>query len=243
MSWTEDDPGAGDAGGLRVAAARLDAAVRALSDVLFDVRGGAGTLTDEAWGGVAGEAWRVSAQACERNLSGLIEASASGSSALVAYAGQVEQIAEEAVRVRRQRQDAVADLAAVTFFWAPPPARRGLPVVVTPAERARQERRRLAAQQDAQRAVSSADRAMAELVDRRRSADSQVRGALGDVSVGEWQAVGRASIAAGIVSPSGVGGAATSRAMVTLAQDVLDGNASMGDLARLLQAWAVTGAC
>ncbi|WP_454050729.1 hypothetical protein [Cellulomonas sp. Marseille-Q8402] len=170
-----------------------------------------------------------------RGLGGLIEAVASGSSALARYANLVEEIAEEAVLVRRQRQDAAEGLARALLLSAPPTLPKG--TVFTHRELQRQARQRQQAQESARLEVGAADRAMAELVDRRVAADGVVCEALGSVEIGDWAAIGKASIAAGMTSPDMVGGAATQQVLESLARDVLDGNASMDDLMRLLDAW------
>jgi hypothetical protein len=236
MRWTADDPGAGDVQGVKAAGRRLDSAVRSLADVHFGVRSDSGTLTAAAWEGQAGDGWREQSDACVRDLGGLIEALAGGSSALTTYANAVEGIAEEVVLVRARRVAAGADLARAMQQLGMPTS---LPKngVATPAEVARQSRVRRQARDAAQVAVDRADQEMAELVDRRVAADSTVQAALGVVDVADWRAVGGASAAAGLTSPDMIGGDATREVLVSLALDVLDGNASMADLARLLVAW------
>jgi hypothetical protein len=236
MTWTQDDPGAGDTHGVRAVGRRLDSAVRSLADVHFGVRSDSGTLTAAAWEGRAGDGWREQSDACVRDLGGLIEVLAEGSTALTAYANAVEGIAEEVVLVRARRVAAGADLARAMQQLGMPTS---LPKngVATPAEVARQSRVRRQARDAAQVAVDRADQEMAELVDRRVAADSTVQAALGVIDIADWRAVGRASAAAGLTSPDMIGGDATRGVLVSLALDVLDGNASMADLARLLVAW------
>lgn len=123
------------------------------------------------------------------NLGGLVEAVESGRSAVVRYADLVEEIAEEAVLVRRRQEDASADLMRALM----PPKSSVLPknVVLTPKEVQRQARQRQQAVESARGAVRAADQAMAELVDRRVAADAEAGGALGSVEIGDWVRSGR----------------------------------------------------
>lgn len=235
MTWTDVDPGAGDTEGLRAAWRALDSATSSLSSAHFDITSEVGTLTDAAWAGEAGEAWRASAETCLQDLGGLVEAAIAGGSALIRYANEVDEIAELAVQVRGRQQDARAGMALVLRQVMP----TSLPAtpVLTPREQQREHRRRQEARDAAQDAVSAADREMAELVARRAAADTVVREAVGAVEIADWAAIGKASVTAGLMRPGMVGGAATRDVLTSLARDVLDGNAPVEDLMQLLDAW------
>lgn len=237
MSWTDDDPGAGDVEALRSAGRSLDSATRILSGARTDVASEIGTLTDAAWSGQAGDAWRRGAETCARDLGGLVEAAAAGSTALVQYASTVDEISADAVAVRARQAEARADLALLLQKQARPTI---IPpgTVQTPREKRLEETKKREARDSAHDAISDADAEMAELVARRRAADQVVREALGGVSIADWAELGQVSVRAGLDSPGKVGGDGTSGVLVSLVQDVLDGNGSMEDLTQLVDAWS-----
>lgn len=236
MSWTDDDPGWGDTDGLRAVGRAVETAARLVSSARFDVTSEAGTLTGAAWSGGGGDRWRAVAQERERGLGGLVEAAATGSVALVRYAAAVEEIAEEAA-LARVRQEFARDALAEVLRRQAAPSFACPGAVITPAERRLDDRRRRDARDSAHGEVRAADAAMAELADRRRAVDAVLRGELGLVEIEDWADIGRASAAAGMSSPTSIGGDATADVLSELALDVLDGNASMGDLVQLLDAW------
>lgn len=213
MTWTDEDPGAGDVDALRHLAGRLDTAAQGLSDVRWDLRSQTGSVTDQAWAGAAGDAWRQSGEACVENVNRLIEEMAPASGALAAYAARVEEIAEEAARARRRKQDAVSELIELDAV-----RKLMLADSATPSRSGSARPRWNTAREDALAARRTADRLMAELVDRRIYADAQVRAELGTVRVGEWPEVGQVYIAA----PQGGG------LRATLDSDVVAGGVALG---------------
>lgn len=204
MTWTDEDPGAGDVDALRQLARWLDTAAHELSEVRWDLRSHTGSVTDQAWAGAAGEAWRQSAEACVVNVNRLIEAMAPASDTLAAYADRVEEIAEDAVRARQRKQDAVRELMLAG------------PTIPSTSVSARA--RWNTAREDALADRRTADRLMAELVDRRIAADARVRAELGPVRVGEWPEVSQVWVA----TPQSGG------LRATLDSDVVAGGVALG---------------
>lgn len=182
MTWTDDDPGAGDVAALRELADHLDSVTRDLVDGHWDVRSHTGTITAEAWAGRAGDAWRHAGGRCVENIGSLIEATEPAATALAAYADELEVIAEEAALARRRRAAAGFELDTLTE----PPAG------ASTLERARWRTARDQAEGDARRA----DGLMTELVDRRRAADARVRAEMAPVRVDDWEPVGPVSVPA-----------------------------------------------
>jgi hypothetical protein len=182
MRWTDEDPGAGDVHALRHLSRQLTTTVNALADVHWEVRSRTGTLTEAAWSGQAGDAWRDSAQTCVDNLRHLLESIDPATDALTAYANRVEEIAEEAA-VIRQRQDAASTLLR---------SLRRAPETTTAAARTRWRD----ACDDASDAVRAGDRQLQDLADQRRAADTRLRGQIDPVRAVDWDLAGVVSVPA-----------------------------------------------
>lgn len=190
MRWTDEDPGAGDVHALRHLSRQLTTTVNELADVHWEVRSRTGTLTEAAWSGQAGDAWRDSAQTCVDNLRHLLESIDPATDALTAYANRVEEIAEEAAVIRR-RQDAASTLLR---------SLHRAPETTTAAARTRWRD----ACDDASDAVRAGDRQLQDLADQRRAADTRLRGQIDPVRAVDWDLAGVVSVPAAVraVGPS-----------------------------------------
>ncbi|MFF1528199.1 hypothetical protein [Cellulomonas sp. NPDC058312] len=182
MRWTDEDPGAGDVHALRHLSRQLTTTVNELADVHWEVRSRTGTLTEAAWSGQAGDAWRDSAQTCVDNLRHLLESIDPATDALTAYANRVEEIAEEAAVIRR-RQDAASTLLR---------SLHRAPETTTAAARTRWRD----ACDDASDTVRAGDRQLQDLADQRRAADTRLRGQIDPVRAVDWDLAGVVSVPA-----------------------------------------------
>lgn len=188
MTWTEDDPGAGDLEAVRALARRLDETAQQVADIRRDARSHTGDVTEQAWSGTAGDAWRRSAETCVDNLGRLTDSLGAAADVLTGYASRVEEIAQEAEDTRRARSGAQGLLLTM----------RPLPTDATAVAR----RRWIADHEEARYAVRNAGYVLEELADRRRSADAALCADLGTVDVGDWGNAGPVGVGSGVPGPT-----------------------------------------
>ncbi len=113
--WTREDPGVGDPGAFRVAAARLGADIDVLERVHVVLVRQGGILELE-WKGLAAKAWQVVLASMRAYALAMIESGTVARQGYLRYAADVEDVQQRVAVVHHQMADAEANLSVITRY-------------------------------------------------------------------------------------------------------------------------------
>lgn len=226
-TWTETDPGAGDAGLIRTQAAALDGLVSTVVSVRELAQTAvAGTGTD-VWAGQAGDAWRSGAADVLSHVQQLAQQLLDLATALHVHAGEVDDIARRALPHRNTLSD------TERFAGLLRPSGRG---VLNPAG---SDAAALLLTQQTEWDRTTARRSAAEgqlrsLAAERLASDRRVVLALQPVQVADWTMIASVLAGAGIHAPAQVDAESVVGAWVAWTEKALaDGRLTDAEVERL----------
>lgn len=242
--WTAENPGAGNTAMIRTLAVNIDFIITQLSEakMRFDEQGA--KISNDAWVGPAADAWRARRDTFATDFT-TFNTAAAYPAALTTYAGTVEEILSEEIRLRADKEDAASVVAEAATNLRDLNSKLLSIGLNSPsgihASTQNKIRYWQTVQDSANERLTKATTLFAGLEDQRRSADTLLLNALPTVSSPIWVELGAAMAAAGITRPELVDVDGVARALDTAAQAVIDGEATPEEIEKfetLLAAWS-----